>query len=443
MGIGGYKCDQCDRGFEGQAPQCSSCGECFDNWDLILNSLQTETGRVIAQAKQIKTLGATGAYTKEFDAMEQKLSFIRQLLDNTTVNAQDISDLEGQVEALRDGLTASMDRLMVSENTLENVYSGVNLVNVSLDDLKSRSEDIKSFARGLRANATQLQEANIEGALNLTREAWIRAEQLRAADADIDKVFSTAEKQCRRTDALVAQKNEEFEQLQRKNEADLDAYQAELSELQRQIPDLNEQMCDKRGDPCDSLCGGAGCDHCGGLSCEKGALTKAEKALSYVRDVEKTIKSNDGVAEDLIRSLSHVKQNASEAMRNSTAAYREADGFLTETKRLNYEAEDLVKKLNEAYNNDVASAAEIGDVAQKTLELKLELDRDEIKKLASQINETVSQLDNVETIISNTRQDLESVKRLKEQALEAKYVAYILYIFVIRHDALIFCFFSV
>lgn len=404
----------------GQAPYCSACGECFDNWDLILNQLQTETNGVIAQAKQIKTLGATGAYTKEFDAMEQKLTFIRQLLDNTTVNAQDISDLDEQLAALRDGLAASLDRLQVSENTLENVYSGVNLVNVALDDLKNRSEGIQSFARALRANATQLQEANIEGALNLTREAWIRAEQLRAADADIDKVFSTAEKQCRRTDALVAQKSAEFEQLQQRNEEQLDGYQAELDALQQQIPDLNEQMCDKRGDPCDSLCGGAGCDHCGGLSCEKGALTKAEKALLYVHDVEKTIKTNDGLAEDLIRALSQVKQNASEAVRNATAAYVEADGFLTKTKDLNYEAEGLVQALTGAYNNDVASAEQIAEVAKKTLALKLELDRDEIKNLANQINETVAQLDNVETIISNTRQDLESVQRLKEEALEAK-----------------------
>ncbi len=42
LGMGGAKCDQCARGFLGQMPFCSPCGECFDNWDLILNDLKSE-----------------------------------------------------------------------------------------------------------------------------------------------------------------------------------------------------------------------------------------------------------------------------------------------------------------------------------------------------------------------------------------------------------------
>ncbi|KAA5586738.1 hypothetical protein F3H15_37190, partial [Pseudomonas aeruginosa] len=42
-GIGGYKCDTCARGFLGEAPQCYACGECFDNWDKIINDLKTRT----------------------------------------------------------------------------------------------------------------------------------------------------------------------------------------------------------------------------------------------------------------------------------------------------------------------------------------------------------------------------------------------------------------
>lgn len=418
--MGGYKCDQCDRGYEGQAPHCSACGECFENWDRILGGLQTETSRVIAQAKQIQTLGATGAYTKEFDGMEQKLAFIRQLLDNTTVNAQDIGDLDRELATLRDRLAETSRRLQQSEEQLEQVYSGINMQNVSLDELRNRSAGVTSLAKDLRTNATHLQEANVEGALNLTRDAATRADQLQLVDAETDRVFQLAEKQCRRTEALVAQKLDEFEQVQAKNEADLDGYAGELADLEGEIPTLNEEMCDRRGDPCDSLCGGAGCGTCGGLSCEKGARTRAEKALAYVRDVEKKIRANDGVAEDLIRSLSHVKQDAAEAERNATAAFLEADGFLNETKRLTYEAEDLVHQLSNAYNNDVASAADIRQKAEDTLALRLELDHNEIKKLANKINETVSQLDNVDAIILNTRQDLEDVQQLKEQALGAK-----------------------
>ena len=36
-GMGGEKCDRCDRGYVGAVvPDCQPCGECFDNWDRIL-----------------------------------------------------------------------------------------------------------------------------------------------------------------------------------------------------------------------------------------------------------------------------------------------------------------------------------------------------------------------------------------------------------------------
>ena len=49
------------------------------------------------------------------------------------------------------------------------------------------------------------------------------------------------------------------------------------------------QVCDGRGEPCDSLCGGAGCGKCGGLSCEDGSVTKANNAMDLAKRAEKTL----------------------------------------------------------------------------------------------------------------------------------------------------------
>lgn len=40
-GVGGYKCDHCDRGYIGNVPDCIPCGECFDNWDRILQETKS------------------------------------------------------------------------------------------------------------------------------------------------------------------------------------------------------------------------------------------------------------------------------------------------------------------------------------------------------------------------------------------------------------------
>ena len=76
-GIGGDKCDRCARGYVGTAPNCQPCGECFDNWNRILVELQHQTRAVVVAASQIRESGATGAYTHEFEGIEQKLQEVR------------------------------------------------------------------------------------------------------------------------------------------------------------------------------------------------------------------------------------------------------------------------------------------------------------------------------------------------------------------------------
>lgn len=285
------------------APNCESCGECFINWDIILGEIRDDTNNLIEQAKQIKTTGATGAYTKEFDGMDKKLGIVRQLLDNTTVSPQDISNLEGRVSDLRKMLAEAVDELQKSEAQLETVYSDINLANASLNELRSRSDSIKASATELKEKATELQEANIEGALNLTRHAWNRVNLLSDLDHETQELNTNAERQCKRTEALLNRSRDDFIQSNAKNREEITQYSIALNALNEKIPDLNEQICDKRGDPCDSVCGGAGCSSCGGISCDKGALTKADKALEYVKKSEATIKEKQEIAEELIRAV--------------------------------------------------------------------------------------------------------------------------------------------
>lgn len=139
----------------------------------------------------------------------------------------------------------------------------------------------------------------------------------------------------------------------------IDKYRAELAELVDMMPDMNEKMCDKRGDPCDNLCGGAGCDSCGGLSCEKGAYTRAEKALGYAKDTEKLLKEKEEQAEELIRSLSQAKTNATEAWRRANKIFGFAEGYFNDTSEFIKLARNAIVQLTDVINNNTASPEEI------------------------------------------------------------------------------------
>ena len=47
------------------------------------------------------------------------------------------------------------------------------------------------------------------------------------------------------------------------------------------------KVCDGAGDPCDPVCGGAGCGKCGGgVSCDEGAVTKSMQAIDLSNQSE-------------------------------------------------------------------------------------------------------------------------------------------------------------
>lgn len=418
-GIGGYKCDICARGYLGDAPYCDPCGECFDNWDDILKALDSQTDGIISRAKQIKQQGATGAYTKEFEEVEKKLDTIRTILHNSTVGANDIKKINDNIDKLRVKLDDSKNQLEGTDKKLDNLHEELSLASVEVTNLGAQSQKIKDLADQLKDNATKLQEANVEGALNLTRDAWSRVQSLSHTYQEANELNTEADRQCKRIEALIT-KQIENEAILLANDKQIDELQASLDELNQEIPDLNEQVCDKRGDPCDSLCGGAGCNKCGGISCENGALTRAESALNYAKDTEKTIKEKEQQADDIIRAVSHAKNEAFDAHKKAKETFEKVQETHNQTEELIQQSHQLITNMTNAISNNTASPLEIRTIAENILKLDLKLDPSEIKQLANNIDETVFQLDNVDRIIDNTRADLELVEALRKNATEAE-----------------------
>lgn len=149
------------------------------------------------------------------------------------------------------------------------------------------------------------------------------------------------------------------------NGEQINNYRAKLEEMNEAVPDMNDKMCDKRGAPCNDLCGGAGCNSCGGLSCEKGAFTRAEKALNYAKDTEKILKEKEEQAEELIRSLSQAKTNATEAWKRANSIFREAEEYYNLTSGGIETAKDAINQLTDITRNTTASPEEIQRIAEE------------------------------------------------------------------------------
>ncbi len=80
------------------------------------------------------------------------------------------------------------------------------------------------------------------------------------------------------------------------------------------------QVCDgttSAGQPCDELCGGAGCGKCGGLSCLNGALSKAEGAVKSAESADKMLVEKDRKAERVLIDITKVQQKSQAAADNA------------------------------------------------------------------------------------------------------------------------------
>lgn len=88
------------------------------------------------------------------------------------------------------------------------------------------------------------------------------------------------------TNQLMKNAGISYKQTQEEDQETLREVAQKIKDLENEIPNLNKKVCDGTtsvDQPCDELCGGAGCDKCGGLSCLNGALSKAEEAVKAAK----------------------------------------------------------------------------------------------------------------------------------------------------------------
>ncbi|XP_012542845.2 laminin subunit beta-1 [Monomorium pharaonis] len=422
-GIGGEKCDQCDRGYHGEAPQCSPCGECFDNWDLILDGLKNKTNAVIQEASRIQKVGTTGVYSQEFDNMEEALNEVRDLISNTTIRSQDLDALDDLADELTNNISKSEKLLEETNNRLENLNQRVSLNNVALKKLKNRTNSLDKAAADLRENATRLQEENVLGALNVTHQMAEQSRQAEKMANDTTNVLGDAERFRKHTENILAKNRASVDEAQERNKESLTRLNEKLKTFGMAMPELNLRMCGDNVTDCSTVCGGAGCGFCGGLSCHAGAVSKANQALDVAKQQAAKIKSHKDEAEQLLRNMSQIKQDATAARSNAQDAFNYAWEARNRSDKITEDISDITKRIWSILDEDQPTPAMVRDLAYEVLAKNIQLEPDEITQLADRIKNIVGSLTDSEKILADTKDDLERAHDLEKRANQAKEIA--------------------
>ncbi|CAH1103667.1 unnamed protein product [Psylliodes chrysocephalus] len=418
-GVGGYKCDTCARGYIGSVPDCIACGECFDNWDRILQEAKNQTLDIIERAGDIKKVGATGAYSREFDEMQNQLDEIEQLLKST--DEVDVDEIEDELQQLRDKINKTeYEKLNKLDDELDDNKQQVLLNEVKLNELNSSLSELKQQIKELENNGTKLQEANVQGALALIGNAKEKADKaIQKAESSQEDV-QYAEIQCTATANFLNNTEKMYKKQSEDNENELLNISEKLKELNSQIPDLNNLVCDGRGDPCDDVCGGADCENgCGNsITCTNGAKQQAATAIRNANDTEIALRNKESLANDFIRNVSQINTNETRNLAKETL--EKIFEELTNANKSLKEMTDMRNEMREFMGQNKSKPADIKKLAEEILNKNVEKTPEEVRELAENIKNAIDRLRNTDRIIEETKGDLAKVNELKEDARYAK-----------------------
>lgn len=420
-GMSGEKCDKCARGYIGIAPHCTPCGECFENWDVVIQELKDRTDRLVETARRIKTTGTSGAYKDEFAIIEHNLAQVEKVIAGANVTNTDVGSIEKLIQALRSDLDNIQEQLSTLGNRMDEVANRTVEANLGVSHLKSAAKQLESAIYNMRENMTALQEANVEGAFNLTRDAHRRSNAAGVKVASTSGMVNSSANQRHATEELLTGFSSKYNRSSSLNEEGLQGLSKRIKALEDQVPDINQLVCDGRAtvSECDALCGGAGCGKCGGISC-KGAATLASDALSLASQSKEKLSEMQDRARKELEGIMAAKSKSDEALKRSIEAYEQSLRARNTSHDTTMALQSLLDEIDKFFSEEASKPAEIRRVAEQCISLEMSLTPEEILNLARQINETMTGITNIESILVATAGNLQLANDLKRRADVAK-----------------------
>ncbi|VDM69895.1 unnamed protein product, partial [Strongylus vulgaris] len=330
-GSGGDFCNECARGYTGTWPYCQPCGECFHQWDNIIQGLKSQVENLVNTASNIEDTGVASAYDGEFENMEKILDETKKKLSDANVSKEHIEQLDNEVAKLKKEVAGARERLDGIEARVSNATQSVDFAQEDLKQLQTDATRLTEAADDLRERTNKIKEADVQGAYNITKESAARSlNAQRRTDAAIGKL-AEAESEARDAEALLEKNREDFDKQYSENEAALAESEHKIHMLEGALPQLNAEVCGGESAPCDALCGGnihdkqfyvtflliqyifnctnlmywrclgpGVCGFCGGQSCLAGAVSKADQARSFSLEADLKLNEKQKEAEEVL-----------------------------------------------------------------------------------------------------------------------------------------------
>jgi len=197
----------------------------------------------------VKITGAAGAYTAAFENMESQIAEVNQIIERSSLKNEELASFTEDIKGIEDKLADTTNRIKQLDNSLTETEQSILQGQYNLTTLRQDADRLHNQAADIRDKATQLQEANVGGALTLTQQAnqksELAARKVKAITEDVDgaQLYESA-KTRGATQRLIKDMKESIDTSQASNTKDLNEVTNGISSLEDRIPNLNKAVCD-------------------------------------------------------------------------------------------------------------------------------------------------------------------------------------------------------
>ncbi|XP_074604898.1 laminin subunit beta-1 isoform X2 [Brevipalpus obovatus] len=421
-GISGKKCDQCARGYLGTAPRCESCGECFENWDVIIQKLKNDTITLMENARTIRITGAPGAYRDSFMDIENSLTQLGVYMTNVNSSEQNIDALRREVDVLRRKLDDVQKRLSEEEKSIEDVVNRNTNATMKLAGLQRNAKELENLNRQLKENATNLKADDAQGAYNLTQEAYRSSLDSQSRVTKAMLVVTRSENMRQNIERILNTNLREHGGRFADNSGRLRSIEQSINELEGRIPNINQKVCGSISstvDHCDPVCGGAGCQKCGDQGCV-GSTSIANDSVTFAKNAEDLLQNLNKQSNSKLQEISEARTRSADALRESKKAYEAAMRAKNSSELMSREIQDLFNSIDNFLNSGGARPEDIKSLAEECLKIQISLTPDKIIDLANKINATLKNIQDIDRILAETKGDLFKAEDLDRRANETR-----------------------
>ncbi|XP_053562666.1 laminin subunit beta-3 [Bombina bombina] len=407
-GIIGTRCDSCQRGYSNSYPNCQACHSCFQFYDHELSGLNS----------QMQTLkNASASWDRESDlsfgprltGVDANLQRIQRISSGSGISDGELARLENQMGRLRNEVqqlspdlppVESFAPLSADLNSLTGVFNNVNVLYQNKK--RQHGNSISTDASGVFRAVSSAYQSSLESVERV---------------ASAGNVVSQSRESRREAKDLEGRTKDSL--------SDLETLKEEMS-YPNLTPTVNRICEGVRVEPCTpESCPGTLCQKNNDTVCKVGSLCRGAFPLSVnaLRNTEKT-------AQDLQDINSQLEKNALLIL----AAEKTANQIQINAKQLNEQvsrtrdrmqedmgrSRQLIQQIREFLTEPTTDPATIQEISEYILSLALPADASSIRRKMNEIRRIAGNLPNVDTLISQTKDDIARARKIQNDAETAR-----------------------